>query len=65
MTAQEAAGMIHTDLSEKFIRAETVAYDDFVRYGDFPACKKAGVWRLEGKLYVVKDGDIMTIRAGN
>ena len=65
MTAQEAAGMIHTDLSEKFIRAETVAYDDFVRCGDFAACKKAGVWRLEGKQYVVKDGDIMTIRAGN
>ncbi len=63
-TAQGAAGVIHTDLSEKFIRAETVAYDDFVRYGDFAACKKAGAWRLEGKQYVVQDGDIMTIRAG-
>lgn len=65
MNAQEAAGVIHTDLSDKFIRAETVAYDDFVRLGDFAACKKAGVWRLEGKQYVVQDGDILTIRAGN
>jgi GTP-binding protein YchF len=65
MTAQEAAAAIHTDLSEKFIRAETVAYTDFIRYGDFPACKKAGVWRLEGKQYVVQDGDIILIRAGN
>jgi hypothetical protein len=65
MTAQEAAGAVHTDLSEKFIRAETVAYADFIRCGDFPACKKAGVWRLEGKQYIVQDGDIMSIRAGN
>jgi GTP-binding protein YchF len=65
MTAQEAAGAIHTDLSDKFIRAETVAYADFMRYGGFPACKKAGVWRLEGKQYVVQDGDILSIRAGN
>jgi hypothetical protein len=64
-TAQEAAATIHTDLSEKFIRAETVAYADFIRYGDFPACKKAGVWRLEGKQYIVQDGDIILIRAGN
>ncbi len=64
MTAQEAAATIHTDLSERFIRAETVAYTDFVRYGDFPACKKAGVWRLEGKQYIIQDGDIITIRAG-
>ncbi|MGA3174132.1 MAG: DUF933 domain-containing protein [Syntrophorhabdales bacterium] len=64
MTTQEAAGTIHTDLAERFIRAETVAYDDFIAYGDFPACKKAGVWRLEGKQYVVKDGDIISIRAG-
>jgi ribosome-binding ATPase len=63
--AQEAAGVIHTDLSEKFIRAETVAYDDFISHGDMAACKKAGVWRLEGKQYVVNDGDIMSIRAGN
>ncbi len=65
ITAQEAAGTIHTDLSERFIRAETVAYEDFIRCGDFPACKKAGLWRLEGKQYIVQDGDIMSIRAGN
>ena len=64
-TAQGAAGVIHTDLSEKFIRAETVAYQDFIQYGDFAGCKKAGTWRLEGKQYVVQDGDIMTIRAGS
>jgi hypothetical protein len=65
MSAQEAAGAIHTDLSNKFIRAETVAYDAFQRHGGFPGCKKAGVWRLEGKTYVVQDGDILCIRAGN
>lgn len=64
MTAQESAAVIHTDLSERFIRAETVAYEDFIRLGDFAACKKAGVWRLEGKQYIVRDGDIITVRAG-
>jgi len=64
LTAQEAAAVIHTDLSERFIRAETVAYEDFIRYGDFASCKKAGVWRLEGKQYTVQDGDILSIRAG-
>jgi hypothetical protein len=63
-TAQEAAATIHTDLSERFIRAETVAYDDFMAYGDFAGCKKAGVWRLEGKQYIVKDGDIISVRSG-
>lgn len=65
MCAQEAAAAIHTDLSDKFIRAETVAYDDFVCHGDMASCKKAGVWRLEGKQYIVQDGDILSIRAGN
>jgi len=65
MTAQEAAGTIHTDFYNKFIRAETVAYEDFINQGGFAGCKKAGLWRLEGKTYVVKDGDILTIRAGN
>jgi ribosome-binding ATPase len=64
-TAQEAAGTIHTDFYQKFIRAETVGYEDFVRNGGFAGCKKAGLWRLEGKTYVVQDGDILTIRAGN
>ncbi len=63
--AQEAAGTIHTDFYNKFIRAETVGYDDFMKYGNFAECKKAGIWRLEGKEYIVQDGDIITIRAGN
>ncbi len=65
MTAQDAAGTIHTDFYQKFIRAETVAYDDFMKLGGFAGCKKAGVWRLEGKTYTVQDGDILCIRAGN
>ncbi len=64
INAQEAAGAVHTDLSNKFIRAETVAYSDFLKYGSMPECKKAGVWRLEGKTYIVQDGDILNIRAG-
>jgi len=65
ITAQEAAGVIHTDLSKRFIRAEVVSYNDFMTLGGFPACKKAGLWRLEGKNYIVQDGDILSIRAGN
>jgi len=65
MSAQDAAGTIYTDFYNKFIRAETVGYDDFTKYGNFAECKKAGVWRLEGKEYVVHDGDIISIRAGN
>jgi ribosome-binding ATPase YchF (GTP1/OBG family) len=65
LNAQEAAASIHTDLSQKFIRAETVSYEDFVRLDGFAGCKKAGVWRLEGKTYIVQDGDILNIRAGN
>ncbi len=61
-TAQEAAGVIHTDFYNRFIRAEVVHYDDFIKYGSFAKCKEAGVWRLEGKDYIVKDGDILNIR---
>jgi len=61
-TAQDSAGVIHTDFYNKFIRAEVVSYDDFMKYGSFAKCKEAGVWRLEGKDYVVKDGDILNIR---
>ncbi|MHB8108872.1 MAG: DUF933 domain-containing protein [Syntrophorhabdaceae bacterium] len=64
VNAQEAAAAIHTDLSTRFIRAETVSYADFMKYGSMAECKKAGVWRLEGKTYIVQDGDIMSIRAG-
>lgn len=63
-TVHEAARTIHTDFYNKFIRAEVVAYEDFIKYNGFAGCKKAGVWRLEGKNYIVKDGDIITIRAG-
>lgn len=65
LTAQEAAGAIHSDLADRFIRAETVSYPDFMEHGDLAGCKKAGVWRLEGKQYEVQDGDILSIRAGN
>lgn len=61
-TAQQAAGVIHTDFFNKFIRAEVVHYEDFIKNGSFAKCKDAGVWRLEGKEYIVKDGDILNIR---
>ncbi|MEJ2105128.1 MAG: redox-regulated ATPase YchF [Ignavibacteriaceae bacterium] len=60
--AQEAAGEIHTDFYNKFIRAEVVGYDDFISAGSFVKAKEQGTWRLEGKEYIVKDGDIMVIR---
>ena len=63
MTAQEAAGVIHSDFFGKFIRAEVVHYDHFIVHGgSFAKAKEAGHWRLEGKEYLVKDGDIMSIR---
>ncbi|ROL56571.1 redox-regulated ATPase YchF [Bacteroidetes/Chlorobi group bacterium Naka2016] len=62
MTAQEAAGVIHTDFYNKFIRAEVVHYNDFKECGSFAKCKEKGVFRLEGKDYIVQDGDIMHIR---
>lgn len=61
-TAQDSAGVIHTDFYNKFIRAEVVHYDDYITHGSFSKCKEAGVWRLEGKQYIVKDGDILNIR---
>jgi ribosome-binding ATPase len=60
--AQNAAGVIHTDLADHFIRAEVCHYDDFLKYGTMQALKEQGLLRLEGKEYPVKDGDIMTIR---
>ncbi|MDD5438591.1 MAG: DUF933 domain-containing protein [Candidatus Omnitrophica bacterium] len=59
-TAPQAAGKIHTDFERGFIRAEIVAYDDFIKYGSFAEAKTKGVLRLEGKEYIVKDGDIIT-----
>jgi GTP-binding protein YchF len=61
-TAPKAAGVIHTDFEKGFIRAEVMAYDDFVQYQGEQGCKDAGKWRLEGKDYVVKDGDVMHFR---
>ena len=61
-TAQQAAGVIHTDFFNRFIRAEVVHYEDFIKHGSFAKCKDAGSWRLEGKEYIVKDGDILNIR---
>jgi GTP-binding protein YchF len=62
--AHLAAGAIHTDLMNRFIRAEVVHFDDFVKHGSIQACKDAGHWRLEGKEYIVLDGDMLTIRHG-
>jgi GTP-binding protein YchF len=61
-TAPEAAGRIHTDLQRGFIRAEVIAFEDLRKHGDEKAAKAAGVYRLEGKEYIVQDGDIMEIR---
>jgi ribosome-binding ATPase YchF (GTP1/OBG family) len=61
-TAPEAAGVIHSDLQRGFIRAETTAYDDLMAAGSLSAAKAANKVRLEGKAYVVQDGDILEIR---
>jgi GTP-binding protein YchF len=61
-TAPQAAGVIHTDFEKGFIRAETIAYEDFVRCKGEHGAKEAGKMRLEGKDYVVKDGDVMHFR---
>ena len=58
-TAPQAAGVIHTDFERGFIRAQTIAYDDFVAYKGEQGAKEAGKMRAEGKEYVVKDGDVM------
>jgi len=60
-SAVEGAGKIHTDIADRFVRAEVVAYDDFHRVGSMKEAKTHGVYRLEGKTYVVQDGDIMHI----
>ena len=62
MTALEAASKIHSDIARGFIRAETIRYENFVKYGSEAECKKAGAFRLEGKEYIVNDGDIIHFR---
>src|SRR5690554_2373620 len=61
-TAPQAAGVIHTDFEKGFIRAEVIAYDDFVAFGSEAKVKEAGKMRVEGKEYIVKDGDVMHFR---
>jgi hypothetical protein len=61
-TAPQAAGIIHTDFEKGFIRAEVIAYDDFITYKGEQGAKDAGKWRLEGKEYKVQDGDVMHFR---
>jgi hypothetical protein len=58
-TAPQAAGVIHTDFERGFIRAQTIAFDDFITYGGEHGAKEAGKMRAEGKEYVVKDGDVL------
>ena len=60
--APQAAGVIHTDFEKGFIRAEITPYDEFVKYGSYAACKDKGVTRLEGKDYIVQDGDLVHFR---
>ena len=61
-TAPQAAGVIHTDFEKGFIRAEVIKYADFVKYGSENACKENGKLSVEGKTYIVEDGDIMHFR---
>ncbi|WP_405416218.1 redox-regulated ATPase YchF [Maribacter sp. Asnod1-A12] len=61
-TAPQAAGVIHTDFEKGFIRAEVIAYDDYVALGSEAKVKEAGKMRVEGKEYIVKDGDVMHFR---
>ena len=60
--AQQAAGEIHSDIERGFIRAEVVAFDDLVKAGSLAACRETGTLRLEGKEYVVRDGDVINFR---
>jgi len=62
LTAAQAAGKIHTDFERGFIRAEVISYDDFVALGGEAAAKEAGKLRLEGKNYIVQEGDTMHFR---
>lgn len=60
--APQAASVIHTDFEKGFIKAETIAYEDFVKYGSEAACRENGKLRIEGKEYVVQDGDVLHFR---
>nr|MCH9822751.1 DUF933 domain-containing protein [Bacteroidota bacterium] len=62
MKASQAAGVIHTDFEKGFIRAEVIKYNDFVELGSEAACREKGKLNVEGKEYVVQDGDVMHFR---
>ena len=58
----QAAGVIHTDFEKGFIRAETIGYDDYVKHKGYTGAKESGTLRLEGKEYIVNEGDVMLFR---
>ena len=60
--AKQAAGAVHSDIERGFIRAEVVSYVDFMAHGSFKACRDHGVLKVEGKDYIVQDGDIVHFR---
>jgi ribosome-binding ATPase YchF (GTP1/OBG family) len=62
MLAPQAAGVIHSDFEKGFIRAEVIKYDDFIKLGSEAACREAGKLAVQGKDYLVEDGDIMHFR---
>ncbi|MDR1581944.1 MAG: redox-regulated ATPase YchF [Prevotellaceae bacterium] len=62
--APQAAGIIHSDFEKNFIRAEVIRYEDFIEYGSEAACREAGKMSVEGKDYIVQDGDVMHFRIG-
>src|SRR5208282_2735908 len=62
--AQKAAGAIHSDFEKKFIRAEVVNWQALIDHGGYPGVREKGLLRLEGKEYIVKDGDVLVIRHG-
>ena len=64
-TAPQAAGVIHTDFEKGFIRAETIAYADYLSLGGEAGARDGGKLRLEGKEYIVADGDVMHFRFNN
>ena len=61
-TAPQAAGVIHSDFERGFIRAEVMKYDDLISYGSQQAVKEKGLYRLEGKEYLIQDGDVVYFR---
>jgi hypothetical protein len=60
--APQAAGVIHTDFEKGFIRAEVISYDDYIEHRGENGAKEAGKWRLEGKDYLIHDGDVVHFR---